>query len=175
MMRLTPAQAFLGHLVLVTLSLIFCSPFLWMVSTSLKAPETVQSAHTEFIPRAPFIQKDGKEVRVRPLMIKNGKQEVQLYDGDTLTEKTILVDPKAVHDRIFFNIANYTEAFQWFPFHRYLMNTLIICCICVIGTILSCSLVAYGLACVEWRGREILFWFMFSTMMLPAPSSPCVA
>jgi len=47
------------------------------------------------------------------------------------------------------------------------MNTLIICCICVIGTILSCSLVAYGLACVEWRGREILFWIMLSTMMLP--------
>ena len=35
------------------------------------------------------------------------------------------------------------------------------------GTVLSCSLVAYGLASVNWRGREILFWVMLSTMMLP--------
>ena len=32
----------------------------------------------------------------------------------------------------------------------------------VLGTLLSCSLVAYGLAMVDWRGRELLFWIMLS-------------
>ena len=66
-----------------------------------------------------------------------------------------------------FHFANYSDAFQWFPFSLYLKNTLVICAISVIGTLLSCSLIAYGLACVEWRGREFLFWLMLSTMMLP--------
>src|SRR5262249_46358537 len=54
-----------------------------------------------------------------------------------------------------------------FPFGRYLLNTLTICIIAVFGTLLSCSLVAYGLSCVQWKGRELLFWIMLSTMMLP--------
>jgi multiple sugar transport system permease protein len=68
---------------------------------------------------------------------------------------------------VHFHWANYSEAFQWFPFWRYLGNTLIICVFTVLGTLLSCSLVAYGLAVIDWRGREVLFWIMLSTMMIP--------
>jgi len=156
-----------AHGVLIVLSVLFTMPFAWLLSTSVKVDEKIQAAHTEFIPRAPFIEDAGECLRVRPLMVKEGKQEVQIYRGSRLTEETRLVDPDAVRDRIYLDVANYTEAFQWFPFHRYLFNTLVICAIAVTGTILSCSLVAYGLACVPWRGREVLFWIMLSTMMLP--------
>ena len=167
MMRLRPWQIFVAHGVLIALSIVFCMPFAWMLSTAIKVDEKIQAATTEFIPRAPFVEHEGELLRIRPLMIKDGKQEVQVYEGTQPSERTLLVEPEAVHDRLFVDAANFSEAFEWFPFPQYLFNTLVICSISVTGTILSCSLVAYGLACIQWRGREVLFWVMLSTMMLP--------
>ncbi len=63
--------------------------------------------------------------------------------------------------------ANYPEGLTFIPFWRYLLNTCIICVLSVLGTLLSCSLVAYGLARIRWRGRNVLFYIVLGTMMLP--------
>ena len=47
-------------------------------------------------------------------------------------------------------------------------NTLIYAVPSVIGTVVSCSLVAYGFALVNWRGRNVVFVIMLATMMLPS-------
>jgi len=39
----------------------------------------------------------------------------------------------------------------------------------VLGTVLSSSLVAYGFAKIDFRGRSLLFGLMLSTMMIPFP------
>lgn len=62
---------------------------------------------------------------------------------------------------------NYPKGLAFIPFWRYLLNTAIICSLAVLGTILSCSLVAYGLARIRWRGRGALFAILLGTMMLP--------
>jgi len=62
---------------------------------------------------------------------------------------------------------NYPAGLTFIPFWRYLANTTVICVFSVLGTLLSCSLVAYGLARVRWRGRNILFYTLLGTMMLP--------
>jgi len=62
---------------------------------------------------------------------------------------------------------NYPAGLTFIPFWRYLFNTLVICVFSVLGTVLSCSLTAYGLARIDWRGRNVLFWILLSTMMLP--------
>jgi multiple sugar transport system permease protein len=49
-----------------------------------------------------------------------------------------------------------------------LANTVVITTLCVIGQIISCSLVGFGFARFRFRGRSILFMVMLSTMMLPA-------
>lgn len=63
--------------------------------------------------------------------------------------------------------ANYPKGLQFIPFGRYFLNTLVICAFSVLGSLLSCSLVAYGLACIRWPGRNVLFFILLSTMMLP--------
>ena len=63
--------------------------------------------------------------------------------------------------------ANYPRALQTFPFLNYLYNTLYICIFTVIGTVLSCSLVAYGFSRVQWRGRNAVFILVLCTMMIP--------
>ncbi|HEY1687119.1 MAG TPA: carbohydrate ABC transporter permease [Tepidisphaeraceae bacterium] len=48
-----------------------------------------------------------------------------------------------------------------------LANTIVITTLCVFGQIISCSLVGFGFARFQFRGRSILFMLMLSTMMLP--------
>ncbi|MFQ6132439.1 MAG: carbohydrate ABC transporter permease [Armatimonadota bacterium] len=62
---------------------------------------------------------------------------------------------------------NYRQGLTFVPFATYLLNTVIVCGMSVLGTLLSCSLVAYGLARIQWRGREALFYVLLGTMMLP--------
>jgi multiple sugar transport system permease protein len=56
-----------------------------------------------------------------------------------------------------------------FDFPRFSRNTLIIAGLCVMGTLISSSLVAYGFAKIRFRGRGVLFAIMLSTMMIPFP------
>lgn len=62
---------------------------------------------------------------------------------------------------------NYAEAVAAIPFVRYLANSLLLCLGSVAGTLISCSLVAYGFARVRWPGRDLLFALLIATMLLP--------
>lgn len=66
---------------------------------------------------------------------------------------------------------NYVRA--WAPealdetFNKYLLNTIIITVLGIIGVILSSTFVAYGFARFRFPGRDTLFLVMMSTMMIP--------
>ena len=62
---------------------------------------------------------------------------------------------------------NYTKALDSWNFGRSFMNTVIITGMTMIGSILSCTLVAYSFARLRFPGREALFMILLSTMMLP--------
>jgi multiple sugar transport system permease protein len=62
---------------------------------------------------------------------------------------------------------NYADALDEIPFLLYLRNTLVLCVGNVVGTVLSCSLVAYSFARLQWRGRNALFGVLIATMLLP--------
>jgi len=66
-----------------------------------------------------------------------------------------------------FKWSNYPIALEYFPFLTCLKNTLYITIPSVIGTLISCSLVAYGFSRIKWVGRDILFFILLSTLMLP--------
>ncbi|NLA58346.1 MAG: carbohydrate ABC transporter permease [Firmicutes bacterium] len=62
---------------------------------------------------------------------------------------------------------HYRTAIEFIPFFRYLFNTLYICALSVIGSVVSCSLVAYGFSRIEWPERDALFMVLIATMMIP--------
>jgi multiple sugar transport system permease protein len=62
---------------------------------------------------------------------------------------------------------NYPAATTYIPFWGYMLNTFIICALTILGTVASCSLIAYGFARVRWPGRNIMFIIYLSTIMLP--------
>jgi len=62
---------------------------------------------------------------------------------------------------------NYPDVFDYAPFLLYFKNTMIIEVACILGTLLSSSLVAYGFSRLNAPGKDFLFILMLSTMMLP--------
>ncbi len=157
----------IGFCALVVLAVLFSLPFIWQISTSLKTEDQVGKAELDLIPRAQVLMVDGSLVEVKPVERKGDLQVVQIKEGPKKGTK-VSVNPSQLRLIPHLEWSNYSEGFKAFPFFRMLQNTLTICFLVVIGSVLSCSLSAYGLACVQWKGREALFWAMLATMMLPA-------
>ena len=75
------------------------------------------------------------------------------------------VPPRWIPDPIMW--INYYYGVTYIKFFNYLLNTLIICAVVLIGRVMSCTVVAYSLSLINWPGRNILFGIVLATMMLP--------
>ncbi|MDB4867981.1 MAG: carbohydrate transporter permease [Cohnella sp.] len=62
---------------------------------------------------------------------------------------------------------NYIDAFSFAPFARYITNTLTLEFFIILGQVVSCTLIAYGFSRFKFRGREVLFFVMLATMLIP--------
>jgi len=62
---------------------------------------------------------------------------------------------------------NYRTVFDRIPLATYFVNTLKVCVVATIGTVVSCVPVAYAFSHLRWRGRTAVFVLVLSTMMLP--------
>ncbi len=62
---------------------------------------------------------------------------------------------------------NYPDAAAFLPLARYTLNSVIITVLYVIGTLLSCPLIAYAFARIRFPGRDLLFVVLIATIMLP--------
>ena len=63
--------------------------------------------------------------------------------------------------------SNYVEVFHAAPVTLWIRNSLVIVAANVIGSVLTCSLVAYGFARIQFPGRDALFILLLSTLMMP--------
>jgi multiple sugar transport system permease protein len=64
-------------------------------------------------------------------------------------------------------LENFRAVFDQIPFWRYLINTLVITGLSIIGMLIASPLVAYALSKIGWRGQRPLLLIVMSTMMLP--------
>ena len=62
---------------------------------------------------------------------------------------------------------NYRLTLDHIPFWRYVSTSVFLVLLNLVGTLLSCSLVAYSFARLQWPGREACFALLLATMMLP--------
>lgn len=69
--------------------------------------------------------------------------------------------PDALHWR------NYTTALASENYTRALANSILFSVATVVGTLVSCTLVAYGFSRITWPGRDVLFFVLVCTMLLP--------
>ena len=162
---------------LIVFGTAFTLPFFWLLSTSFKPAARIQKWPPDILPmqpvranldgrsRAVYVAPDGSRVAVIK-RLKGSMAEVKPLDGPG-GSRTVSLDGLTEAVRPGPAWSNYTKGLVFIPFFQQLRNTLVVCIVSVIGTLISCSLVAYGLSKIEWRGRNVLFMIVLSTMMLP--------
>jgi multiple sugar transport system permease protein len=64
---------------------------------------------------------------------------------------------------------NFIEALTAMPFLRFFANSAIITISVVVLSVVSNFIVAYGFACIDWPGREKVFYLVIATLFLPFP------
>jgi multiple sugar transport system permease protein len=63
--------------------------------------------------------------------------------------------------------SNYHRAVTYIDFFTYARNSAVVSFFCVVGTLISCSLAAYAFAILRWPGRDLIFYLVLSTILLP--------
>jgi multiple sugar transport system permease protein len=66
-----------------------------------------------------------------------------------------------------FNFKNFSSAMKSAPFSLYFRNSFILVVLNVVGQILSSSFIAFGFARLQFKGRNLWFALLLSTMMIP--------
>lgn len=169
----------LTYAALIILGTIFTLPFFWLLSTSFKPASRIQLFPPDILPMQPvhvrlagksvdvYRDKRGAELAVIE-RLKGGMAAVKPMNDTRAAARTVKLGDYTQVVKPGLEWSNYSRGLVFIPFFQELRNTLIIALSCVFGTILSCSLVAYGLSKIEWKGRNLLFLILLSTMMLPA-------
>lgn len=149
-------------------------PFFWMLITSLKTKEELAK---EYPPRwLPVRERayrniGGRREEVAILLEgPEGRAKVRFADGRT---ELVPMDSVVRERRIEPEWSNYAKILA--PkgrssdddFLRFLLNTLLIAGMSVIGQVLSSSMVGWGFARLRFAGRNALFMVMLATMMIP--------
>ena len=185
-------SAFVTLLVLALL-VVFLSPFAYMVFTSLKTREQISVVGAPVWPAAqPKYTYQDKEVDVYTVpvaqcagfdptttdtrdlaIVKKGRQESTFVDPKNLDlgEFVCTVSWRAL-DRPWAlspTWSNYVTVWNTIPngYWRLLGNTTFYALVTMIGTVISCILVAYGFARFRFPGRDLLFIILISTLFLP--------
>ena len=173
-----PRKHALAHFWLVVASLLFFAPFLWMLSTSLKSEARIfpkPGKPPQWLPTADRLDEQGRrvvrlvtgpfagQVGIEVKAEEEGRHDI-LVNGQTTQ---VWPEDFEVEQRLGFQWNNYLDAFKRMDFLNNLRNTLFVCFVCVIGTLLSCATVAFSFARIPWKGRNVAFVCVLATMMLP--------
>lgn len=73
--------------------------------------------------------------------------------------------PRFVPERFIWS--SYPEAWRSLPFTRMYVNSIVTSALIILGQIVTSCLAAYGLTQLRFRGRNLAFLFIISTMMVP--------
>lgn len=69
-----------------------------------------------------------------------------------------------------FDLSHYADAWNAlnYPFHVFLLNSLLVSVLSIVGNLVSCAMAAFAFSRLEFRGRKLFFALMLGTLMLPA-------
>ena len=171
-------------LTLVAVAIAFLSPLVYSALTSLKTPEQITQPNSPVLPSDPATYEyegESYDVYYVPLpdgssrelaLVRKGRQESQFIDPSNPEAGPItwqgswrtLDQPWQLAPRW----ENYVDVWNLIRFPRLLFNTIVLAVVSMIGTVGSCTLVAFGFARFRFPGRTLLFTLLIATIFLPA-------
>lgn len=66
-----------------------------------------------------------------------------------------------------FQLSNYADVFNRIPFGRYVLNSVVVTGGIVLGQLVTAALAGYAFARFKFPGRNVLFWLVLVTLMIP--------
>ena len=150
------------------------APFIWMLATALKSQLEVNRGHTGFIPTESYLSyNDGEEIwRVSLVMVKGDSTVVNLMDETGRIVKPFHIvnsDDLLQIKRVKLYWRNFRRVFEAVPLARYFFNTIFVAFTTLIGVLITSALAAYAFARMRFKGRDLVFYFFISMMMVPEP------
>ncbi len=173
------------HLALLTGAIVFSVPFYWLVTTSLKPDERTNIFPPDIIPmiqrtvrldgeerKVYVVQLNGDEIRaVKLAELPGGVWRMRTLDGQegVISVNASDAKPDLKPTALW---SNYRDALNFLPpeYRKGLVplwNTIYVTVLVIVGTTLSSSLVGFSFARLRWPGRDLLFFIMIATMMVP--------
>ena len=162
----------------------FLSPLLRSFTVSIKSPQQNSQVDGPLLPytAASFTYR-GREFDVYQVpmpdgttrelaLVRKGRSSSQFVDPKDASQTLITWDgqwrtlmPAYALDP---HWHNYADVWNQINYPRLLFNTIAIALIGTLGTIVSCTLVAYGFARFRFPGRNLLFVLVIATIFLPS-------
>lgn len=68
-------------------------------------------------------------------------------------------------------IANFVDVLKKVPIFKFVFNSFVVAGLITLGQIVSCSLAAFSFSFLNFKGKEILFMLVMSTMMIPGEAT----
>ncbi len=167
-------------MILLTIGmLVVLTPLVWMMVSALKPRDAVNTFPPQWIPMDQVkVTINGVEYFLYDIPVNGQVRQLALLDKQGPTGIFVdPADPSVTYElpvasgtrvtQVKLHWENFISAVTKVPFFRYLLNTMIVVVFGTLGTVVSCTLVAYGFARFRARGMPILFLILLSTIMLP--------
>ena len=158
-------------------------PALWLAASSLKTKSALQEFPPSFLPMGQKeIKLADKPDGLPVYLVPNGAgQSVELALQRRISLVGLFIDPakpdadpvRAKMDEVKpvreLTVAwdNYAEPLRRFRFDRFLGNSLFVTIVSTVLTLLVNSMCAFALSKYSFRGRDAMFVFILSTLMVP--------
>jgi multiple sugar transport system permease protein len=178
-----PIKAFAVTFTMVALTAAFLSPLVQAFTVSIKTPEQLSQPKAPIWPADPkTFEYQGEEYDVYQVPINGDIHELALFEPGR-QQSTFIdpADPQAtpiVWDGSWRSLEpawvfaphpeNYAEVWRILDIPKVMFNTIAIALIGTLGTLVSCTLVAYGFARFRFPGRNLLFVILIATIFLPS-------
>jgi ABC-type glycerol-3-phosphate transport system permease component len=100
-------------------------------------------------------------------LVSTGKPAINPAPADSVALEIVMVRQSRAGAFLKKAWQNYGLVLEQVPFLRYTATSLFLVIVQVVGTVFSCSLVAYSFARLNWPGRLACIGIMLGSMMLP--------
>jgi alpha-1,4-digalacturonate transport system permease protein len=172
----------LSYVFLLTGVVVMFGPIIWLVLSSFKTSGEIAKFPPRLLPyKQEMVTVEGYD---EPLPLFN----VTLEDGSTATLAQVrriglesqLVDPanpaeivkvninqREPVERVSFGLDNFIEGVNSFNFGLYLWNSIVVTGVATLLTLLVNSMAAFALSKYRFRGSQLIFVIMISTLMVP--------
>jgi len=175
-------RSFVFTFIVVAVLAVFVSPIMRSVLVSLRTPEQVGQLDAPQYP-ATYATFDyqGKSYDVYDVPVDGGSQQLALVKKGRTSSQ--FVDPaNAAAGLVTWQgswrsltrawslspqWSNYRDVWNEINYPRLLFNTVALALIGMVGTVISCTVVAYGFARFRFPGRNLLFTLLIATIFLP--------